>query len=155
MDLDYQLRRMTRDDLEQVLALEQRCHSQPWSRVTLERELVNEVARIDLLLIEEVVAGYLSSWQVAGELEIQNIVTAPEWRRRGLARVLLQRLLSRAAAGQVERVLLEVRAGNAAAIALYERFGFRIDARRDNYYADGETAILMSLDDLSGTDLPG
>lgn len=154
MDLDYQLRRMTREDLDQVLALEQRCHSQPWSRATFEQELVTEVARIDLLLIEEVVAGYISSWQIAGELEIQNIVTAPEWRRRGLARVLLQRLLSRAA-GQVERVLLEVRAGNAAAISLYEDFGFRIDARRDNYYADGETAILMSLDDLSGTDLPG
>jgi [ribosomal protein S18]-alanine N-acetyltransferase len=152
MDFDYQLRSMTRADLDQVLALEQRCHPQPWSRTTFERELANKVARIDLLLIDEVVVGYLCSWQVAGELEIQNIVTAPEWRRKGLARLLMHELLKRASAGQIERTLLEVRAGNAAAIALYKRFGFRIDTRRDNYYADGEAAILMSLDNLSGTE---
>lgn len=150
MDLNYQLRRMTREDLEQVLALEQRCHAQPWSRATFEQELVNEIARIDLLLIDDVVAGYISSWQVAGELEIQNVVTAPEWRRQGLAGWMLRQVLFRAAAGGARRALLEVRAGNRAAIALYERFGFRTNAQRSNYYNDGETAVLMSLDDLSG-----
>jgi [ribosomal protein S18]-alanine N-acetyltransferase len=152
MNDNVQLQRMTRDDLELVLKLERRCHLHPWSEATFELELDNPVARIDLLYVDGGLAGYTSCWLVADELEIQNIVTAPEWRRRGLAHWMLRQVLSRAAAEQARRALLEVRAGNRAAIALYEQFGFRIDAQRNNYYKDGETAILMSLDDLSGVE---
>jgi len=147
---NYQLQRMTRADLEPVLELERRCHPHPWSQATFEQELDNPVSRIDLLYVDGGLAGYLCCWQIVDELEIQNIVTAPEWRRRGLASWILRQVLFRAAAGQMRRAILEVRADNRAAIALYERFGFRTNAQRSNYYHDGETAILMSLDDLSG-----
>jgi len=153
MTHDIQIRSMTEQDLDLVLNLERRCHSQPWSREVFLQELANEVAAVDLLLIDEVLAGYIVSWLVLGELEIQNVVTAPEHRRRRVAKTLLRHVVTRARERNASRALLEVRAGNEAAIALYENCGFRINARRKGYYHDRETALLMSLDDLSGFDL--
>lgn len=154
MEYDCRFRCMTRADIGAVLELERRCHPHPWSREIFLRELDNPLATIELMLIDEHLVGYLVGWLVADELEIQNLVTAPEWRRRGLAGRLLRRALSHAAVHRSRRAVLEVRAGNASAIALYQAFGFTIDAHRKHYYHDGETALLMSLDDLSGFDLP-
>jgi ribosomal-protein-alanine N-acetyltransferase len=150
MEDSYQIRGMTSEDLDPVLELEQRCHRHPWSRAVFVRELAQEVSAIDLLLLGDQLAGYVVSWSVAGEVEIQNIVTAPKLRRKGLAIILLQHVLVRAAEQGSRRALLEVRAGNAAAIALYERLGFKINGRREHYYSDGEAALLMSLDGLPG-----
>lgn len=82
------------------------------------------------------------------DLELEMIAVDPSHRRQGLAGQLIVAMIEQGEAKGLERVLLEVRAGNDAAQALYERHGFEVDGRRAGYYpqASGgrEDAILMS-----------
>ena len=89
------------------------------------------------------VAGYLLAWLVADELEIHDVATSPDFRRRGVARGLVSAALSAAAADGARTAHLEVRETNEPARKLYEAHGFAPVGRRRGYYADGEDAILM------------
>jgi [ribosomal protein S18]-alanine N-acetyltransferase len=77
----------------------------------------------------------------ADEIEVLLVVVAPPARRRGIGRALLRAALARAPAARVAH--LEVRASNAAAIALYEALGFVAVGRRPRYYEGGEDALSM------------
>ncbi len=136
---------MAGDDLEEVLALERRCQLQPWSAELFRAELANPFSRIDLLRSGGRLAGYICIWVVGDELQIHNVVTDPEFRRRGVARALVENALFRGRHEGAGRALLEVRITNEAAIALYRSFGFVRSGVRRRYYADGEDAVLMEL----------
>lgn len=136
---------MVAADLAAVLALETAASQHPWSAELLRAELANPVASLDLALSDGVLAGYLCAWLVVGELEIHNIVTAPAMRRRGVARRLLDYRLAQARRQGLQRVLLEVRVGNVAAITLYRAYGFVDSGVRPGYYHDGEDALLMEM----------
>lgn len=75
--------------------------------------------------------------------DIQTLAVHPGYRGRGIARDLLGRLLTTADASHCTEVLLEVRADNSAAIALYESHGFEVIARRASYYGPGLDALIM------------
>jgi ribosomal-protein-alanine N-acetyltransferase len=137
------IRPMTAADLERVHALECAAQASPWSLAHFTTELDNPCAHIDLCWRQGELAGFLCSWLIAGELQIQNLATAPAFRRQGVAARLLACVLERSRVAGLESAWLEVRAGNRPAIALYERFGFREVARRPSYYADGEEAVVM------------
>lgn len=137
------IREMSADDLEAVLELERSAHPHPWSVEQFRRELANPAAHIALMEHDGDVAGFLCWWLVAGEAEIHNVVTASFFQRRGIARRLLEHVLAAAVAAGANRALLEVRVGNAAAIALYRAFGFTDCGIRRRYYANGEDALLM------------
>lgn len=143
---DETIRPMTVADLPLVHALECAAQPSPWSLEQFAAELGNPCARVDLCWRDGQLAGFLCSWLVAGELQIQNLATAPACRRQGVAASLLKLVLKRSRAAGMEAAWLEVRAGNVAAIALYERFGFRAVARRAGYYPDGEDAVVMCLE---------
>jgi len=82
--------------------------------------------------------------QAAPEWELENIVVAPAFSRRGVGRALLQALLHEARARQAERILLEVRASNLSAIALYLGNGFHHLTQRRDYYRDPtEDALIL------------
>ena len=91
----------------------------------------------------EHVAGFLVvRTTVPGESEILNLAVDPAYRRRGIAKLLLQRALAEAPGAW----FLEVRESNQAAISLYLSLGFTPSGRRENYYADpAEAAIVMSF----------
>lgn len=101
------------------------------------------------------IEAFLLTWQAADALDIIAIGTAPESRRRGLARALLMALLQFARAHQVSRVLLEVRTSNVAAINLYQSFGFIVGRTRTHYYSnpteDGVEMLLELGDEASAT----
>jgi len=84
----------------------------------------------------------------AGELEIYNIAVRKTSRQRGHGRRLLAHALREAALSGCTRALLEVRAGNAAALALYTRTGFQECGRRRRYYADTDEDALVLCRDL-------
>lgn len=94
-------------------------------------------------ICENRLAGFICTRQVApAEGEILNLAVAPEFRRRGIARVLVEKLIA-AAPGSF---FLEVRASNKAALNLYKRLCFQEVARRPNYYDNpAETAIVMKF----------
>lgn len=137
------IRPMTAVDLPLVHALECAAQSDPWTREHFAEELDKPYAWIDLCWRNGQLAGFLCAWLIAGELQIQNIATAPGFRRQGVAARLLVLALERAEMNGLESAWLEVRVGNAAAIALYQRFGFREVSRRSGYYPDGEDAMVM------------
>jgi ribosomal-protein-alanine N-acetyltransferase len=142
---DKIIRPMTEADMEQVLAVERRCHRHPWSRQLFADELANPVSTIDLLWMGETLAGFHCYWSLSGEMHILNVATAPDFRRRGVARFLLHQAFRRGLEQGMERVFLEVRRQNEPAIALYRSLGFSTIGCRRGYYADGEDALVMEL----------
>ncbi|CAM3878934.1 GNAT family N-acetyltransferase [Vreelandella rituensis] len=91
--------------------------------------------------------GYALLARLPFDAELQALGVSPLHRRKGLGQGLLEEVTSIAKAWQSERLLLEVRAGNTAAVTLYHRCGFQLDGRRKGYYSSRsgrEDALLMS-----------
>lgn len=142
------LRRAGGPDLPRLVALERAAHAHPWSEAQLRREA--EVPYSTVLCAElpgegEGILGFVVYWVVHDELHVLDVVTAPEARRRGVARALMAEAMAEAGRRGARRALLEVRRSNAPAIALYRALGFVDDAVRRGYYQDGEDALLMSV----------
>jgi ribosomal-protein-alanine N-acetyltransferase len=113
---------------------------------SLREELVRPWARLRAARDESgTLLGYALFWHVIDELQLLNVAVAIPARRRGIGRALMHDLIAYARSHDVARILLEVRAGNRAAIALYEQLGFTRFNVRERYYADDEDAIEMSL----------
>jgi len=137
---------MRPSDVVAVAELERRAFRDPWPASMFRRELRLPQSKILLArCAEREIVGYVCRWLTADHLEIQNVAVDPNWRRRQIARKLLEEVLEEARAAGVDRALLEVRLGNAAAIALYGGLGFIPNGRRRRYYDDGEDALLMEL----------
>lgn len=141
--MDFIIRPLVEADLPQVLAVENACYPDPWSENQFRQELDQPHATVDLCWVGEELVGYHCYWLIAGEMQILNIATAPEFQRCGVARKLLDHALAVCCEVGLERAYLEVRVGNASAINLYRSFGFVEDGIRTRYYADGEDALLM------------
>jgi ribosomal protein S18 acetylase RimI-like enzyme len=92
---------------------------------------------------EGAIVGMASARRMVDEVHVMRLVVAEGSRRRGTGRALLEGLIGWARTGGADAVLLEVRAGNGAALALYGRMGFAPEGRRPRYYPDGEDALLL------------
>jgi ribosomal-protein-alanine N-acetyltransferase len=123
----------------------ERSFSAPWTREMFDQELHHSDVSDSLVAqLEGRVAGYVLWWYVVDEVHIVNVAVHPSFRRRGVARRLLQAVFERAAARGMSIATLEVRVHNEAAIGLYDSLGFRQIAIRKGYYADnGEDALVM------------
>jgi ribosomal-protein-alanine N-acetyltransferase len=90
--------------------------------------------------------GYIAARVNADELHVNNIGVRPGSRRRGIGAALLGAALDAAARRGATTAVLEVRAGNAAALSLYGRFGFVVVGERKNYYREpAENAKIMTM----------
>lgn len=137
----------TTEHLPQLTALERICFpADPWSESLYQAALDNPAVAILLAQGEGgTLLGYAVLSTVLDEGNLDNIAVAPEHRRRGVADTLLSALTG-FGRGRLARLMLEVRASNAPAIALYEKHGFAAVGRRKNYYnAPREDAVLMTL----------
>ena len=138
------VRRFRREDAPAVAALEAACLVEACSERAYEKlaEDGNSVGVVALLGRE--VVGFCSLTNVSGEGEIYNVATALEHRGQGIATAMLEELLRQ---GEVLGVLdytLEVRAGNAVAIHLYEKLGFLGEGVRPRFYqSPAEDALIM------------
>ena len=152
--MNFHVAPMTAAHLSQVAALEKVCFpADPWSEELFQAAL--ESPHTSILLAEGTdgaVLGYAVLSAVLDEGNLDNLAVAPNCRRQGVADALLSTLT---ASGQtsLSTLMLEVRASNAPAIALYEKHGFVPVGRRKNYYrAPNEDAILMTLEFGHGTE---
>lgn len=126
-------------------AIERLCFSSPWTEQTLSR-MVDDSACIFLAagLDSGGTIGYVSAVTVLDEGYIGNVAVHPDYRRRGVADALITEL-KRRCAGALSFLTLEVRAGNAAAVALYKKHGFKtVGERKDYYDKPRENALLMT-----------
>ena len=143
--------RMTKEDLDQVLAIEQASFTMPWSRNLFLSEFRN--APVSLMLVArstlepQAIIGYIVCWIVADELHILNLATEPARRRKEIARHLVLAALKYGCERNVRRAFLEVRTSNEAALNLYEGLGFVRSIVRKGYYdLPVEDAVVMSLE---------
>ena len=142
--MTFEIAPATAADLDAIDEIERHSFRSPWPRATFEGELARAWARLDVLRAGGRVVAFCDSWIVAPELSILAIATDPDHRGRGLAASLLAHVLAAARAAGCTLATLEVRRGNAPAIALYERAGFRTVHVRAGYYQDdGEDALVM------------
>lgn len=141
-----QLRRATPIDAPAVAAMEAVCFADPWSESAIATDLAADACRSWIAEEEGAAVGYLLGTRVLDELTVARIASLPSRRRKGVGRRLLEHAIRSAQDGGVNAVFLEVRAGNAAAVALYESTGFSVTRRRRGYYADGEDALDMRRD---------
>ena len=144
--MDYHISEAREELLPQLQQIEQRSFSVPWTEAMLRLQLdPNSHVFLTAETGSGLVAGYVGMMYVLDEGYISNVAVAPEYRRQGVADGLLDALEARARALRLSFLTLEVRAGNAPAIALYQKHGFSVVGRRPNYYEKPrEDALLMT-----------
>ena len=150
--MNYVIRKMTLEDLEQVIAIDQLSFSLPWPVRSFRFELTdNEASRCWVADLDGRIVAMLVGWFIVDELHVATIATHPEFRGQGIGKNILLHALQAAKEEGAIKSFLEVRESNEVAQKMYFNFGFVEDGRRTGYYKDnGEDAILMSLDHLPG-----
>jgi ribosomal-protein-alanine N-acetyltransferase len=157
MPHDWTIGAANLESLSEILAVEEACFSAPWTRKMLEGELSGNpfahflVARPRRVeeASKQAILGYLCYWIVFEEVRLMNLAVIESMRHRGIARSLVSTALQTGVSQSAHRAVLEVRASNRAAQALYQGFGFSQTAVRPKYYTNpGEDAVLMELDPI-------
>lgn len=143
--MNYKLVPMDRSHLAGVAELERMCFSAPWNEAMLEEELYNDTASFIVAEVEDgQVLGYAGLHVILDEGYIDNVAVRPTCRRQGIADRLLD-VFCRFGQANLAFLTLEVRPSNTAAVALYEKHGFREAGRRKDYYENPkEDALLLT-----------
>jgi [ribosomal protein S18]-alanine N-acetyltransferase len=137
---------MTEGDLEQVVAIEEKSFSRPWTPEQFRDELRSPYAFPRVAVTPSGgVAGYLCPSLLLDEGEILDVAVSGEFRGKGIGRLLVLDALEFFRERGALRVYLEVRVSNQAAISLYRSLGFRDAGCRKRYYENGEDALLMDI----------
>jgi ribosomal-protein-alanine N-acetyltransferase len=144
--MNFSIRRMTLDDVEQVVAIDQASFSLPWPERTFRYEVAeNSASRPWVVDVDGRVVAMIVVWFIVDEAHIATIATHPDFRRQGIGRKLLVHALMAAKEEGARTALLEVRESNDKAQEMYRKLGFLEVNRRPQYYSDnGEDAILMT-----------
>ncbi len=117
----------------------------PWTLEQFWQELAHQTRHYVVALEDGDVVGYAGAFVLAPDADVQTIAVRRDHQGSGTGARLLSALLDEAADRGATHVMLEVRSDNAAALHLYERFGFeRISVRR-RYYPDGGDALVMRV----------
>jgi ribosomal-protein-alanine N-acetyltransferase len=151
---DFDITLMTEHDLLAVVEIEETCGLSRWGWDAYYNEI--KEGRGALMLVArpahptdeeraQGVLGFIAARSTADEVHINNVAVRENFRRRGVGGALLGRVLKEGAQRGARKAILEVRAGNEAAQALYGRYGFRTVGLRRNYYTEpSEDALVMS-----------
>lgn len=138
------LRKMEERDLSQVLEIEQTLFQPPWNREQFLYELhENPFAQLYVVEHQEEVVGYMDLWITFETAQLANIAVKKSLQRNGIAKQMMDELISKCEDAGCENITLEVRLDNIGAIRLYEHYGFIEVNIRKQYYEDGCDAYLM------------
>lgn len=142
---DLLVRQADIGDVEDIYEIENLCFPDPWSRKSLAYELEqNPRAFYIVAEIEDKVVGYAGMWWIGDEGHITNVAVRPGFRSRKIASGIMGVMLEFTCGEGIKHHTLEVRKSNAAAIGLYEKFGFAVEGVREKYYLNnGEDALIM------------
>ena len=134
-------------DLGEVIEIERASFAYPWSSTFFLQELKVTCARSLLALVNECPVGYIIYWALPHEIDVHNLAVHPAYRRRGIGKALLEKVIDEARRQGLTRVTLEVRKSNVVAQKMYQSLGFLAKGVRKGYYSDdGEDALVMTLE---------
>lgn len=140
-----QIRPMTRNDCEQVAAIEAESFSLPWSLKAFTDTVEKENFRYFVAEETGEILGYCGFLFVLDEAEIPNVCVKASARKQGVGRKMMNVLVEEAEKLGIATLFLEVRESNTAARTLYTSLGFVEDGIRKNFYEQPtENAVLMS-----------
>jgi len=139
------IRQATLADLETLSLIEERVFNYPWTRDQLAYELTFQPKVISIVLEEQHrIIAYLFAHELGAGFRILNLAVDIPYQHRGYGKYLLRTFLNRYCDHKV--VTLEVKRSNLPALKLYHDLGFEEVGIRENYYEDGEDALVLRLD---------
>ena len=147
-DDDIEIRGMDEADLDQVMAIEKKSFAAPWSRNLFKETLAFSLAFNFVVRkkVDNKVVGCANFYLIRDEVQVLNIAIDPVSRGKGYATRLLVHAIAFLKERKAEDFYLEVREGNAHALRLYHKLGFRKIGKRRKYYPEtNEDAIVMHL----------
>lgn len=146
------IREMQLDDLKQVMTIEEANFSVPWTETGFFTFLLREDTLFLVAEEGEKILGYCGVVTVQDEGDITNVAVEKNSQNQGIGKKLLEEMFQRTQKAGVCRLFLEVRAGNAAALHLYEKMGFVQTGIRKNYYEQPvEDGVVMKREKAPDT----
>lgn len=143
---DITIEKMTAEHIDGLVKIENECFSKPWTHSGFENELTNDTANFLVAVYNKIEIGYIGFHIVLDEGYVANVAVLPEFRKCGIASVLLENALKICREKNLAFLSLEVRKSNENAISLYNKFGFEIVGERKNFYTTPtENAYIMTL----------
>ena len=144
------IRLLTIEDIPSVAEIEKLCFSSPWSEESL-KLLLDEKNAGFVAEIDGITVAYGGIVTVLDEGQITNIATHPDYRRRGLAKAIMEAIDLFSAENGIVYLSLEVREQNIAARSLYASCGWQEAGVRKNFYSKPlDNAIAMIKDFTKG-----
>ncbi|MBI4374126.1 MAG: ribosomal protein S18-alanine N-acetyltransferase [Deltaproteobacteria bacterium] len=141
---DLEIRKALLKDLEEILAIENVSFPTPYTLRLFQTELYLDIAHLLVARQRGKVVGYIDFWHVGPEIHLVNIAVHPDSRRHRIGESLIKTMIRYGEENRIEEIYLDVRVSNKAAIALYEKYGFRTSSVRKAYYKDNnEDALVM------------
>lgn len=141
---DFSVVRMGKEHIAQVAELEKKYFTEPWSENSL-KLLVSDAGVAFVVLVADTVVAYGGMMTVLDEGQIANIAVAEEYRRCGYGEEIVSALQRFSIETGINLLSLEVRESNLAAIALYEKCGWKKCGMRKNFYRlPSESALVMT-----------
>jgi len=142
----FRIEPLAETHIEGILHLEKLSNAAPWSETSFRGELTNQQAKYFVAFEERELVGFAGMWLIVDEAHVTNVAVHPQFRGRGLGKLLMVRLLDEARTLGMTCSTLEVRASNEVAIALYETLGYVRCGLRKKYYPNNrEDAVVMWL----------
>lgn len=131
----------TLENVKDILKIENACFSTPWSEQGIAESIENENTFLYIATVDNEVAGYMGVQIFSGEGYVTNVATLPKFRRKGIAKALINEVLK----NEMEFLTLEVRESNTPAINLYKSLNFVEVGKRPRFYREPtEDAVLMT-----------
>lgn len=116
----------------------------PWSQTSIEEICQNKSALCRVCLDKNGdVVGYYTMYIICDEGNINNIAVAKKMQKNGIGNILMQDMTNQAKILDIKALTLEVNINNIIAERLYEKFGFKIQGIRKNFYNNTDDALIM------------
>ncbi len=139
-----EIKKMTLEDYEKIKDNLQKDFDDFWTPTILESELKNENSRYVVAKENNKIVGFAGIIILPDDIEITNIVTKKTERKKGIGKLLLDKIIEISKEEKKELLSLEVNEKNLIAINLYSKFGFEKVGIRKKYYNGIEDAIIMT-----------
>lgn len=138
------IRELKQSEIPCIAEIERRCFSSPWSEESIKDSFANSSNHFYVAECDGVIAGYIGLSVIIDEGYILNVATLPDYRRRGIAKALINNIIN-IYNEKLAFLTLEVRPSNMAAVKLYKSFGFeKAGERRDYYRNPRENALILT-----------
>lgn len=138
------IRDMREEDILEVVNIEQVSFSTPWSEQSFLRELYRKYSLAKVAVFRDKIIGYICADYKLYEASILNLAVHPDYRRWGVATILMNNVINELKNRSCVFVYLKVRVSNTGAKEFYNRFGFKAESIRKKYYSNpDEDALVM------------